>query len=167
MADYLFGRNVYNPGGSRTVRNKIYGSLYPLGGSGSIVPYSIMVYSEFGSSNKWKCAIYDAYYTLIAVTQERLIGWGNWYEFVLNSPPALTRGRSYYLVAWSDNREEGGYVSGYGYKVGAGVSQDFYYGAYPGTLMPSPHDRLVSIYCTYYTTPPCPIPTIGSIIIDK
>lgn len=152
MADFLFGRNSYNPGTSRTIRDKIYGSLYALGGEGTITPYSLVVYSEQGSSNNWQCAIYDSSYNFVAKTEERLIGFGNWFEFVLQSPPDLTRGQSYYLVAWSDNREGGGYVSGYGYSVGAGRYQDLEYAnppVYPDPLVPTSHDRLVSIYCTY------------------
>lgn len=152
MADYLFGRSQYNVGGVRSIRDRIYGTLYPLAGSGSVTPYSIMVHSEQGATNNWQCAIYDSSYNLIAKTEERLIGWGDWFEFVLDSPPALTRGQSYYLVAWSDNRQDGGYVSGYGYLPGAGRYQDLEYAdppVYPDPLVPSSHDRAVSIYCTY------------------
>ena len=154
MADFLFGRNSYDAGVSRTIRDKIYGSLYALAGEGTVTPYSLVVYSETGSTNNWQCAIYDSSYNFVAKTEERLIGYGDWFEFVLNSPPDLTRGQSYYLVAWSDDNQDGGYVSGYGYSVGAGRYQDLEYAdppVYPDPLVPTSHDRLVSIYCTYQT----------------
>lgn len=153
MAPYLFGLNDEGPGGgSHTVRDRISGTLFPLAGEGTVTPYSIMVYSMQGSSNNWQCAIYDSSYNFVAKTEERLIGWGNWFEFVLASPPNLTRGQSYYLVAWSDNKEDGGYVSGYGYEVGAGRYQELEYAAppvYPNPLDPVSHDRKIAIYCTY------------------
>lgn len=171
MADFLFGYSNYNVGGVRTVRDRIYGTLYPLSGEGSVTPYSIVVHSEQGSTNNWQCAIYDSSYNLVAKTEERLIGWGDWFEFVLQSPPELTRGQNYYLVAWSDNREDGGYVSGYGYLPGAGRYQDLEYvdpPVYPDPLVPTSHDRAVSIYCTYLPgTTKTKDFTVDSQIVDR
>ena len=151
---FLFGRSSYDAGVSRTVREKIYGSLYALSGEGTVDATSMTVYSETsGGNNTWKLAIYDASYNLVGSTEERSIGYDDWFTFDFASPLTLTRGQSYYLVAWSSNENDGGYVSGYGYSVGAGRYQDIDYstagGSFPDPLDQTSHDRLVSIYVNY------------------
>jgi len=110
--------------------------------------YSIYcTYSPY-ESRTVKAAVYSDAHTLIASTEEKTVSADGWVTFNFPSPPTLTAGTNYTLVAWSDSA--GGAIN-MRYHTGSlnqGHSLSQTYGAWPSPASFSENNYEYSIYCT-------------------
>jgi hypothetical protein len=108
------------------------------------------IYCTYQPSAKVKAAIYSAFHSLIASTEEKTVSADGWVTFNFTNPPTVTAGTNYILVVWSENIAGDVliYYHGGGYNQGHYLSRT-YDGNYPSSANFYHENREYSIYCTY------------------
>jgi len=144
---YYYSSGSWNQGHSQL---RPYDGNYPSTASFSHDRYRYSIYCTYTSAPQTvKAAIYSEEHNLIASTEETTVSGSGWVTFNFASPPTITAGAKYILVAWSNSA--GGaitmrYHSG-SWNQGHSLSQT--YGAWPSSASFSHDSYEYSIYCTY------------------
>jgi hypothetical protein len=127
--------------------SQTYGN-WPVSAGFSENTYRYSIYCTYQPSGRVKAAIYSDAHTLIASTEEKTVVTTGWVTFNFASPPTLTAGTNYVLVAWSNS------IGGINMHYTSGSSNQGHYlsstyGSWPSSAGFSHNSYEYSIYCTY------------------